>query len=97
MTLSSSAVGMRIVGRLEIFDVILISRRLALRRLMMLRIRHGRQMPRSTGFWFWVRGRSCASRLLEPVINPHQRGFPVEFARNKQRSAARCLVGYTLG
>ena len=78
MTLSSSAVGIRIVGRLEIFDMVLYLATIGAAQTddsSRFTTIYKRHVVQDFGF----RSERDHSRLsvLEPVINPHQRSFPV--------------------
>ena len=98
MALSSSEVGMRIVGRLEIFDIVFHLAMIGMAqtddssRFTTVYKRHVGQNP---GF----RSERDHSRLavLEPVINPHQRGFPVESTCHRQSDAVFRWVCLVLG
>ena len=75
MALSSSAVGMRIVERLEIFDIIFdivfhLSTIGTAQADDPFALRLGQQMPRSTGFRFAERAQSFATRRTQTVHQP---------------------------
>ena len=98
MALSSSTVGMRMVGRLEIFDIVFY--------LATIGTAQTDDSSRFTTVYkchvvqdFGFRSERDHSRLavLEPVINPHQRGFPVEFSCHGQRNTVFRLVCQVLG
>lgn len=55
---------------------------------------HKRHAVQNLGVW-----RECDYPhlvLLNPIINPHQRGFPIEFDRHEQGHAVFRLVGHIL-
>lgn len=98
MALSSSTVGMRIVGRLEIFDIVF--------HLATIGAAQADDPPHFASIYichvvqnFGFRCESNYSRLtvLESFINPHQRGCPIEVACHRQRHTVLCLVSCVLG
>ncbi len=98
MALSSSAVGMRIVGRLEIFDIVF--------HLSTIGAAQADDPSHFASVYkchvvqnFGFRCESNYSRLavFEPLVNPHQRSFPVELTCHRQRHTMLRLVCCILG
>ena len=98
MALSSSAVGIRIVERLDVFDIVFYLATIGAAqtddssRFATVYKRHVVQ-----DFGFRSERDHAHLAVLEPVINPHQRSFQVEFACYLQRYAVFRLVCHVLG
>src|ERR1035438_1964736 len=98
MALSSAAVGMRTVGRLETFGIVLYLTTIGAAKADdpssgdTIYKRHVVQNP-------GVRSERDHSHfvVLKPIINPHQRGFPIELDRHDQGHAVFRLVCIILG
>ena len=98
MALSSATVGIRTVDFLETFDIVLhLSTSGAAQaddpeHFAMIYKCHVLQ-----GLGFRRESNHSHLRVIKPVINPHQRDIPVEFARNNQRHSVLPLVLHVLG
>jgi hypothetical protein len=97
ITLSSSTLGMRTVGRLEIFDIVLYLASIGTTktddssRLCPVNKCHAVQ-----GFGLGCERDHSHLVVFKPIINPYQRRFPVEFNGHAQRQAMLGLVGRIL-
>jgi hypothetical protein len=98
MTLSSSTVGMKTVGRSDIFDIVFHLTTVGAAqtddssRLATVYKCHAVQ-----DLGFRSQRDHAHLAVLKPVIHPHQRSFPVKFTRRWQRHAVFCLVGRIFG
>src|SRR6185503_1957491 len=97
MILSSAALGMRTMGRLETFDIVLYLTTICAAQAdypSHFATVYKRNVVQNRGLRSECNHPNLV--ILKAIINPHQRGFPIELASDRQGHAMLSFVGRVL-